>query len=225
MYSSEDVCAMLDASVDIASIGSDVSENESDSDSESEFDLSNPEAGLSDADEGGGFISQTYEEPDQYFSSKDSASCSGLYSLPLDDGNSEAASVSRGRGRGFGSRGLEVNLRRGQSTRRRSQSRRPRGAVRTRARGRRRSSRSTARSSTEQPTRPPLLVKDIRTKADIVKKDFTFAPNRPEGFYIPSEVDSSNPEELFKLFFAKEIVEYICKSSVNMLSYIKMISR
>ena len=127
--------------------------------------------------------------------------------------------------KGFGSRGLEVNLRRGQSTRRRSQSRRPRGAVRTRARGRRRSSRSTARSSTEQPTRPPLLVKDIRTKADIVKKDFTFAPNRPEGFYIPSEVDSSNPEELFKLFSTRKLWNISVSLVMNMLSYTKMISR
>ena len=34
-----------------------------------------------------------------------------------------------------------------------------------------------------------------------------------QGFYIPSEVDTSNLEELFKLFFDKQIVEYICKSS------------
>lgn len=180
VYSSEDVCAMLDASVDTASIGSE-SENESDSDSESEFDLSNPEAGLSASDESEYFLSQTCEEPDQYFSSQDSTSCSGI---------------------------------RGQSTRCRSRSRKPRGAVRTRARGRgSRKSRSTAKSSTEEPKRPPLPVKDICNKTDVVKEDFTFAPDRPEGFFIPSEVDTSNPEELFKLFFNKDIVEYICKSS------------
>ena len=204
MYSSEDVCAMLDASVDTASIGSDVSENESDSDSESEFDLSNPEVGLSATDEGEHFISQTCEESDQFFSSKDNASRSSLYGLSLHGGNSEVASVSRG---------LEANVRRRQSTRRRSQSRRPRGAARTRARGHRSSrSLSTTKSSTE-PNRPPLPVKDICTKTDVVKEDFTFAPDRPEGFYTPSEVDTSNPEELFKLFFDKQIVEYICKSS------------
>ena len=107
-------------------------------------------------------------------------------------------------------RGTSVSRRhRGQSTRWRGRrQRQPRGAARSRSRVRRSTSRGTA-----QLDRLPLPVKNICTKTDTIKEDFTFAPAQLEGFHIPSEVDTSNPEDLFKLFFDKTIVDYICNSS------------
>ena len=54
---------------------------------------------------------------------------------------------------------------------------------------------------------------NICNKVDKTTQDFPFTPVRPEGLYIPDDVGTTNPEELFKLFFDKEIVDYICKSS------------
>ena len=69
-------------------------------------------------------------------------------------------------------------------------------------------SRSRGRQSTRQPSdRPELEVVNICTKTDTVKEVFPFTPVYPAGFHLPSGVDTSNPEALFKLFFGNDIVE------------------
>ena len=84
-----------------------------------------------------------------------------------------------------------------------------RGRGRQQQRGRRtrtRIGRSRARGQSvqeEEPEREPLLIINICNKTDEIQKDFAFTPTRPEGLYIPDGVDTSNPEDLFKLFFMK----------------------
>ena len=58
-----------------------------------------------------------------------------------------------------------------------------------------------------------LYIVNICTKTDTVKEVFPFTPVYPAGFHLPSGVDTSNPEALFKLFFGNDILEYICKAS------------
>ena len=94
-----------------------------------------------------------------------------------------------------------------------------RGRGRQQQRGRRtrtRIGRSRARGQSvqeEEPEREPLPIINICNKTDEIQKDFAFTPTRPEGLYIPDGVDTSNLEDLFKLFFDEEMVDYICKSS------------
>ena len=212
LYTSENVCAMLETSF-TDSVASDT-DDQSSSDSESEFDLSDPEAGLAmDQIE---FISQTEASSEQQSSSRDTYSLHSDHdSLLSGDGNNEEAfdsdfSTGDSAETSNVSRGCIIQQSRGRSTRQRGQSRQRR-AARTRSKGR--NVQRSRTHGTAQPDKPPLPVKNICVKTDAIKKDFTFDPVRPEGFHIPSEINASNPEDLFKLFFDKSIVEYICNSS------------
>ena len=118
--------------------------------------------------------------------------------------------------------------RRSASRQKRAGTRRPRGTSTERQRGAdtgrwRRSNtgqqrgRSRSRGQfinrSEPNDKPELEVVNICTKTDVVKEVFPFMPERTAGFHLPTDIDTSNPEALFKLYFGNDIVEYICKAS------------
>lgn len=65
----------------------------------------------------------------------------------------------------------------------------------------------------DRPEREPLPIESILTKTDAVKELFPFTPVTSPGFYVPDNIDMSDPESLFKLFFSDDIVGYICRAS------------
>ena len=204
-------------------LGTSLSESEtedqsSSSNSESEFDLSDPNAGIATDDDL--FGSQLAEvNSSAQFSSQD------VYVLANDrdvspsdndasDRNFTSVSIPH-----RGQRGRRPKERSRQTGRARSIDRgrcRERGSRGIRSRGRRSRShryRGRFRDRQQEERRDPLPKISITTRADVARGTFQFSPSQPPGLYIPSEVDTSNPEAIFKLFFDKQIVEYICKCS------------
>ena len=90
--------------------------------------------------------------------------------------------------------------------------RRSRGARNRGGRGRGQSFREQRRKS-DEPPRLPLNIECILTKTDVVKATFLLTPSTQPGFYLPVDIETSDPESLFKLFFSQDIAEYICKAS------------
>lgn len=65
----------------------------------------------------------------------------------------------------------------------------------------------------QRPERESLNIESTLTKTDAVTTIFPFTPPTGPGFYIPDNVDTSDPESLFRLFFSDDIIEYICRAS------------
>ena len=212
MYSAEMVCSLLDNS------GTDSAASSGDemSSSGTDYDLSDPEAGmwqdpchieaeiyehfmtddLVATDTIDSIISTTNVYGEEFTSgtAMDTGECDvtnndtvNNFGTPTGTVETQSPVLCTRRGRS--------TSRRGRSTSRcgRSASRHGRSANR-----RGKSARNKAHSNGDT---EPLDVKNICAKTNIVEIVHPFVPVRPSGIYIPDEIDSKKPEQLFKLFF------------------------
>ena len=62
-------------------------------------------------------------------------------------------------------------------------------------RGRGRSSREQRKSN--EPPRVPLNIESIVSRTDVVKAIFLFTPSTQPGFYLPDNIDTSDPQSYF----------------------------
>ena len=62
-------------------------------------------------------------------------------------------------------------------------------------RGRGRSSREQRKSN--EPPRVPLNIESIVSRTDVVKAIFPFTPSTQPGFYLPDNIDTSDPQSYF----------------------------
>ena len=207
LYSAEDaVHVLLDASLTDSAVSED--DESSNIDSESEYDLSDPEAGMNAEDNELNTRHTGYETITS--TTEQQRGQSTRHHRGVSTARHGGASIARGRRASTAIfRGANTAQQRGRISIRRQRGRNTRGQ-----RGKSWSRGACGqRENTEELQRSPLEVKDICTKTDVVKEDFPFMPVQPSGFHLPPGIDISSPEELFKLFFGAEIVEYICKAT------------